>query len=174
MRPSYGSQGRARPGTAPAIQRPPGTDIDTAGADFWARPSRVSLPGRAAGELADDVEVADMTRVLLEQVEQDPFQRGRIRPVPPGPGLAGLGQVVGLDDGPGAFRPGAQRRGQRLQRLIGSDVPPAVALVAPRVADVAAALEPPLQPAHLDVGQVLEQVDGGPARRQPARAQLGG
>src|SRR5215470_5910774 len=131
---------------APAIQRPPGTDIDTAGADFWARPP-VSLPGRAAGELGDDVEVADMAGVLLQQVEQDPLQRGRVRPVPPRPGLAGLGQVVGLDDGPGALRLNPQRRGQRLQRLILSDVPPAVTPVAPRVADILAALEPPLQPA---------------------------
>jgi hypothetical protein len=33
-----------------------------------------SLPDLAVGELTDDVEVADVAGVLLQQVEQDPLQ----------------------------------------------------------------------------------------------------
>jgi hypothetical protein len=38
------------------------------------RPRRPLLSGLAAGELADDIQVADVAGVLLEQVKQDPFQ----------------------------------------------------------------------------------------------------
>jgi len=33
-----------------------------------------SLPRLAVSDLGDDIEMADMPRVLLEQVEQDPFE----------------------------------------------------------------------------------------------------
>jgi hypothetical protein len=33
-----------------------------------------SLAGLAVGEFDDDIEVADVARVLLEQVEQDPLE----------------------------------------------------------------------------------------------------
>jgi hypothetical protein len=33
-----------------------------------------SLSGRAAGQFGDDIQVADVARVLLEQMEQNPLQ----------------------------------------------------------------------------------------------------
>src|SRR5713101_997643 len=42
---------------------------------------------------------------------------------------------------------------------------------APRAGDMAA-LETPLEPSQLDVGEMLDQLDGRPARRQPAGAQF--
>jgi hypothetical protein len=38
------------------------------------RPRRSLLSGLAAGEFADNIQVADVAGVLLEQVEQDPLQ----------------------------------------------------------------------------------------------------
>jgi hypothetical protein len=111
--------------------------------------------------------------VLLEQVEQDPFQGGRRGAVPAGTGLPHLGQVVGLDDGAGPAGLIAQAGQQAGQGLVGTDPPAAVVLVAPRVANVAA-LEAPLQPAQLDVAQVLGQLKRDPAGRQAAAAEFGG
>src|SRR5262249_52914562 len=62
---------------------------------------------------------------------------------------------------------------QVLEGLLREHVPAALALVAPRVRDVPS-LEPPLQPAQLDVREVLEQLERGPARRHPAGPQLRG
>ena len=45
----------------------------------------------AGGELGDDVEVADVPGVLLEQVEQDPFQGSRVRAIPSFTVLAHVG-----------------------------------------------------------------------------------
>ena len=84
-----------------------------------------------------------MPGVLLEQVEQDPFQGGRRGAVPAGTGPAHIGQVVGLDDGPGPAGLVAQAGQEAGQGLVGTDMPAAVVLVAPRVTDVAA-LEAPL------------------------------
>jgi hypothetical protein len=51
---------------------------------------------------------------------------------------------------------------------------PAIALaVGPRVTDVTA-LEAPLEPAQLDIAQVLDQLERGPAGRQAAAAEFGG
>ena len=91
----------------------------------------------------------------------------RIVAVPPIAGLPHLGQVVRLDDGSAARGLRVQRREQLVERLTGCDVPPVVPVVAPRLDDVAA-LEAPLEPPQLDVGQVLEQLDRRPAGRQPA------
>ena len=55
-----------------------------------------------------------------------------------------------------------------IQGLIRRDVPAVLPLVAPRVGDVAA-LESPLKPAQLDEGEVLEQLNRGPAGRSRER-----
>jgi hypothetical protein len=117
--------------------------------------------------------VAQVPGVLLEQVEQHALQRGRLRARPALAGLADLGQLVALDDGRAARRLFGVRRQQVIQGLVRRDVPAAVALVAPRVAD-GAAFEAPLQPAPLDVDQVPEQFQRRPARRHDAAAQLAG
>jgi hypothetical protein len=111
--------------------------------------------------------------VLLEQVEQDPFQGGRRGAVPAGAGLAHLGQVMGLHDGPGPARLVAQAGQQAGKGRIRRNVPAAAVPVAPWVADVAA-LEAPLQPAQLDVAQVLGQLERRPAGGQAAAAEFGG
>jgi hypothetical protein len=53
----------------------------------WPRPSL--LAGLAAGEFADDVQVADVAGVLLEQVEQDPPRKNSARA---GTGVVGSGK----------------------------------------------------------------------------------
>src|SRR5512146_1588089 len=108
----------------------------------------------AAGQLADDVQVAQVPRVLLEHVEEHPFQRGRVLAAPPLARLAHVGQVVRADDGRGPAGLRVQPGKQLVQGDLVRHVPAAVALVGPRVADVAA-LEPPLQPAPLHVDQVV-------------------
>jgi hypothetical protein len=111
--------------------------------------------------------------VLLDQVEQDPFQGGRVGAVPALAGLADLAQVVGLDDGAGPPGLVVQVGQQARQGLLGSDVPAALLVIGPRVGEVAA-LEAPLEPAQLDVAQVLGQLQRRPAGRQAAAGQLGG
>jgi hypothetical protein len=125
------------------------------------------------GELGDDVQVAEVPGVLLDQVEQDPFQGGRVGVAPAVAGLADLVQVVGLDDGPGPRGLLVQAGQQGLAGLPGRDMPAAVLVIGPRVGD-GAALEAPLEPAQLDVAQVLGQFQRRPAGRQPAAGQLGG
>jgi hypothetical protein len=117
--------------------------------------------------------VAQVPGVLLEQVEQHALEGGRLRARPALAGLADLGQLVALDDGRAARRLFGVRRQQVVQGLGRRDVPAAVALVTPRVAD-GAAFEAPLQPAPLHVGQVPEQFQRRPARRHNAAAQLAG
>ena len=126
-----------------------------------------------AGQLGHDVQVAQVPGVLLEQMEQHALQHRRLRARPALAGLADLGQLVALDDGRAARRLFGVRRQQVVQGLVRRDVPAAVALVAPRVTD-GAALEAPLQPAPLHVGQVPEQFQRRPARRHDAAAQLAG
>ena len=131
-----------------------------------------SLSGRTAGELAGDVEVAEVAGILLEQMEQDPLERGRGAVAwPPVTGPASLAEVMRLDDGPGAGGLRTQRSSQPFETLAGGDMPVAVAIVAPGFGDIAA-LEAPLQPAQLDVGAMVEQFGRCPARRHPAAALL--
>jgi hypothetical protein len=111
--------------------------------------------------------VAEVPGVLLHEVEQDPLEGGRVRAVPALAGLAHLVQRVSLDDGPAARGLRVQVGQQRGGRLVRADGPAAVLLVTPRIADVAA-LEAPLQPAQLDVAQVLDQFERRPAGWQPA------
>jgi hypothetical protein len=106
-------------------------------------------------------------------MEQDPFQGRRVGAVPAVTGLADLVQVVGLDDGAGPPGLVVQVGQQARQGLPGSDVPAAVLGIGPRVGE-GAALEAPLEPAQLDVAQVLGQLQRRPAGRQPAAGQLGG
>jgi hypothetical protein len=118
--------------------------------------------------------VAHVPGVLLEQVEQDPFQGRRVGTVVPAvAGLAGLVEIVGLDDRSGPRGLVAQAGQEAGQGLLGPDRPAAVLVIGPRVGEVAA-LETPLEPAQLDVAQVLEQLQRRPAGRQPAAAQLVG
>jgi hypothetical protein len=53
----------------------------------------------AGGELGDDVQVADVPGVLLEQVEQDTLEGSRVRAAPPFTGLAHLIEAVGEGNG---------------------------------------------------------------------------
>jgi hypothetical protein len=117
--------------------------------------------------------VTQVPGVLLEQVEQDPLQGGRVGAAPAVTGLSRLAEIMRLDDGPGPFGLRAQVSQEAGQGLAGAYGPAAAGPVAPWVADVAA-LEAPLQPAQLDVTQVLGQFERRPAGRQPARAQFGG
>jgi hypothetical protein len=87
------------------------------------------LADLAIGELDGDVEVADVTRVLLQQVEQDPLKSRRIAPVPTVARLAEVSKVMGFDDGPGPRRLGLQCRDQLWERLLRIDVPAAVTAV---------------------------------------------
>jgi hypothetical protein len=111
--------------------------------------------------------------VLLEQVEQDPFQRRRVGAAPAVAGLTPLVQVVRLDDDAGPPGLVVQVGQQAGQGLLGFDVPAALFLIGPRVGE-GTALEAPLEPAQLDVAQVLGQLKRRPARRQPAAGQFGG
>src|SRR5690349_24932355 len=114
------------------------------------------LSRRAGGELGDDVQVADVPGVLLEQVEQDPLEGGRVGAVPPLTGLAHLVEPVRLDDGPAPRTLGAQVGQQRGGGFLRPDRPAVTLAVTPRVTDVAS-LETPFQPAQPDVAQVLDQ-----------------
>ena len=114
-----------------------------------------------------------MPGVLLEQVEQDPLQGRRVGAVPAVAGLADLGQVVGLDDGPAPPGLIAQVIQEAGERLVRTHVPAIAIAVGPRVADVMA-LEAPLEPAQLDIAQVLDQLERGPAGQQPAAGPFGG
>ena len=72
---------------------------------------------------------------------------------------------VRLDDGPSAYAAcgqGGHDVGRRLTRV---DVPAAVLVVSPRVRYLLA-LEAPLEPAHLDEGQVLGELERRPSGRQ--------
>jgi hypothetical protein len=128
--------------------------------------------------------VAHVPGVLLEQVEQDPLEGRRVGTVPALAQLAHLVERVGGDDGAAPRGLDVQPVQQRGGRLFGPDGPAALRaalVVSPRVAHVPA-LEAPLQPAQLDVAQVLDQFERRPARRQPTppllffrqREQLGG
>jgi hypothetical protein len=129
------------------------------------------LSDLAVGKLADDVEVADVAGVLLDQVEQDPLKcRGPVA-VPPVARLADVSKVMGFHDGPAARRLGVQRRHKLLESLVGGYVPAAIPVLTPRVGD-RAALETPLQPPQLVMGNMLQQLDRRPAGRQPAAAQF--
>jgi hypothetical protein len=111
--------------------------------------------------------------IFLQQVEQHAFQGGRVGAIPALARLPDLVQVVGLDDRAGAYRLLGQLRRQGAQGLVGSHVPAIIAEIGPGVRDVLA-LKPPLQPATLDVPQVLEQFKRSPAGWQPAAAQVRG
>src|ERR1700722_15009626 len=140
----------------------------------YAGPGRGRRPGRehggsfselAAGQLADNVELPEGGGVLLPQGEKDAPQRGRPVCAPPLAGPADVRQIMGLDRGPAASGLGAQRCYQLRQRLVGGDIPAAIPVIGPGVTDVAA-FKAPLQPAQLVVGDMLEQLERGPARRK--------
>jgi hypothetical protein len=99
--------------------------------------------------------VPEVPGILLHEVEQDPLEGGRVRAVPALAGLAHLVQCMGFDDGPAARGLRVQIGQQRGGGLVRADGPATVLLITPRVTDVAA-LEAPLQPAQLDVAQVLD------------------
>jgi hypothetical protein len=110
--------------------------------------------------------------VFLHEVEQDPVQcRGRL-PIPPFAGLSGVAEVVGFDDRRAARRLLGQFTKQVVERLLRRHVPPSVTPIGPGICHLAA-LEPPLEPAQLDEGQVFEQLQRRPAGREPAGPQLG-
>jgi hypothetical protein len=117
--------------------------------------------------------VAEVPGVLLEQVEQDPLQGRRVGAAPAVTGFPDVVEIVGLDDDPAPGGLLAQVSEEAREVLAGAEVPAAALAVGPRIADVTA-LEAPLQPAQLDVAQVLDQFERRPAGRQPATAQLGG
>jgi hypothetical protein len=59
------------------------------------------LADRAADELGDDVEVPEMAGVFLQQVEQNPLEWRRLRPLPSWTGHTGRREFVTGDDGDG-------------------------------------------------------------------------
>ncbi len=121
----------------------------------------------------DDIQLTQVAGVLLQQVEQDPLQGRRVGAVPAFTGLAHVVEVVGGDDGPAPLGLIAQVSQQGGGRFVVGDVPAAAVAVGPRVTHTAA-LKAPLEPAQLDVAQVLEQLKGRPARRRPGAPPLGG
>src|SRR5215469_8735266 len=113
-----------------------------------------SLASGGARELADDVQVAEVAGVLLKQVEQHALKgRGR-RAVPALAGLPHLVKVVRRDHGMAPPCLSVQGGEQVVEGLLRGDVPAPIPLVAPWVGD-GSSLEPPLQPAHLDIREVL-------------------
>ena len=107
------------PVVKPADDRHGGSDVFRV-APLTGRASRLPWRGSyragwsllselAGGELADDVEVAEVAGVLLGQVEQDPLKRCRPGSVPPVARLADVSKVTGLHGGPVACRLSAQR-----------------------------------------------------------------
>ena len=114
-----------------------------------------------------------MPGVFLEQVQQDPFQGCRVGAIPAVAGFADLAEVVGFDNGAGPPGLVLQCGQEGDQGLVPADGPAAALLVSPRVGEVAA-LEAPLEPAQLDIAQVLDQLERRPAGRQGAAAQLRG
>lgn len=129
------------------------------------------LADRSAGELGDDVELSEMTGVLLDQMEQDAFERCRLGALLARAWSAHRGQVVGLDDGSAASNPCLESRDEILHRFGRGDVPPSVPLVAPRFCD-GAPREAPFEPAQLDERDVLEQLYRCPSRWQATAALL--
>jgi hypothetical protein len=113
-----------------------------------------------------------MAGVLLDQVEQDPLQGRGVRAVPALTGLAHLVEVMGGDDGAAAFGLVAEVSEERGGCFFVSGGPAIAIAVGPGVTHVAA-FETPLKPAPLNVAQVLEQLQGRPARRQPGATPLG-
>ena len=113
-----------------------------------------------------------MAGVFLEQVEEDAFQGRGVGAFPAGAGLAYLVQGMGLDDGVGAGGLVAEVGEQGVGGVAGSKGPAVVGAVGPGVGEVLA-LEAPLEPAALDVTQVLEQLKRGPAGREAAAGQFG-
>jgi hypothetical protein len=117
--------------------------------------------------------VTQVPGVLLEQVEQDPFQGRGVGAVPALAGFPGRIEIVGLDDGAGPTGLVEQVGQEAGQGFLGPDGPAAIGVIGPWVGE-GAALEAPLEPAQLDVAQVLGQLERCPAGRQPAAVQLGG
>src|SRR3984957_6853312 len=124
-----------------------------------------------AGQLADDVELADVPGVLLDEVEQDPLERRGRLARPALARLADLVEVVARDDRGAARCLGVELGQQAVEGLVRPDVPAVIALVAPRGGHRAAP-EPPLQPPQLDVAEVLDQLKRCPTGRQATMAEL--
>jgi hypothetical protein len=115
--------------------------------------------------------VSQVTGVLLNEVKQDAFQRRRVFVPPARARLARSREIGGLDDGSRSPGLGMQRRHQLLAGLLGPDIPATVAAVAERIGDLAA-FEAPFDPPQFDEGQVLDELERGPARGQAAMAQF--
>lgn len=107
------------------------------------------LPELPVGEFGDDVEVSEMAGVLLNQMEQDAFERRGVGTVPSGTWFACLGQIVGLDDGSAALGLYAKGGHELVERLLDCDVPAVATVVAPRIGD-GTAFEAPFEPPQPD------------------------
>ena len=94
-----------------------------------------SLSDLSVGEFGDDVEVPEVAGVLLNEMEQDAFQRRWIVTVPAETGFADLGEIVRLDNRSAAPGLRVKRGAEVLERLLGCDVPTVAAVVAPRIGD---------------------------------------
>ena len=98
-----------------------------------ASPATVeSLSELSVGEFGDDVEVAKVARILLNQVEQDAFERRGFGPIPARTRFAHLRKVMILNDGSTAHGLRPQRACQRVECLLGTDEPTVTTIVAPR------------------------------------------
>jgi len=109
--------------------------------------------------------------VLLNQVEQDALEGCGWPTLPARARPSDVRQLVGLHHQAATCALRLEGVHEVSQALIAGDVPTFVPGVAPRLRD-RLALEALHQPAELDIGQVLEQLQRRPSGRKPARSQL--
>ena len=105
-----------------------------------------------------------MPRVLLDEVQEHPFEGGRWLTLPAGAGLTDIVQTVRLDDRVAASSLRAEGGEEVVERLRVSDEPAPVAAVGPRLGNDRT-LESPFEPALLDMRQVLQELNRCPAGR---------
>jgi len=110
-------------------------------------------------------------RILLNQVEQDAFERRGFGPIPARTRFAHLRKVMVLNDGSTAHGLRPQRARQRVECLLGTDEPTVTTIVAPRIRDPVT-LETPFEPPQFDESEVLEQFYRSPPRGHSTLSQL--
>jgi hypothetical protein len=123
-------------------------------------------------QLAYDVQVSDVSRILLEQVREDPAQRGRIG----GESAAQLGPIGELciaSRGFGTRGYGGQSGTQACHRVLGHHDPTRAIriLITARIGHLLS-LETPLHPAPLNEDQVPQESKRGPAGWHDVAVQL--
>jgi hypothetical protein len=161
------SRSSRRPGRAP-LQCPGFVPPRKAGNEYHEPPQTWRLlSDLAVHQLANDVKVAHVPCVLLQQVKQDALKCRGNGAVPPLARLPDVGQLAGLDHRAGDVRLDVQGLHEVSEALVRVDKPTAVSAVAPRLSN-GRALKAPDDPATLDVDQVLQQCERCPTRGKPA------